>query len=350
MPQQLHIISVGYAAVSTAVAMSVCRFGHVVSCAMDVRSYLPLLTGDTRSALSRQLQQRAEQAAEELQQQQGSSKQQLNLLRLQMAARQVGECITINGMYVCVCISWIQHPAGYSLMLVVVLKHVYEAHSRHRLLVRRVIGASSEKHPNCCCFCCLCTLVLPTQIHADLGGPTFDSPQAAAQHAFQLMALYAAALPHYEGLDERERGPADELLWLAAAALVKAAALETTQQQQQGSASGIGYLLQALLVQEAAAKGRPYCAPVRLGLTGLQGLLGNARAAAQHFGALDVKHIQHDTLSGQHLLPLQLGLGARDAAEGLLRVSLALFEDHLRDAGDTLMQAFRTGTHTKVGD
>jgi hypothetical protein len=44
-----------------------------------------------------------------------------------------------------------------------------------------------------------------------------------------------------------------------------------------------------------------------------------------------------------------MGLGAADAAEGLLRLSLALFEDHLRDAGDTLMQAFRTGTHTKLG-
>jgi N-terminal acetyltransferase B complex non-catalytic subunit len=197
---------------------------------------------------------------------------------------------------------------------------------------------------------------LRNQIHADLGGPTFDSPEAAAQHAQQLMSLYAAALPHYEGLDERERGPADELLWLSAAALVRAAALESTQQQasaptaaDSSSTAGIGYMLQALLVQEAAARGRPYCAPVRLGLTALHGLFGNARAAAQHFGALDVKHIQHDTLSGQHLLPLQLGLGAADAAEGLLRVSLALFEDHCRDAGDTLMQAFRTGTHTKVG-
>jgi hypothetical protein len=60
---------------------------------MDVRSYLPLLTDDVRISISRQLQQRAEQAAEELQQQQqeAGSKQQLNLLRRQMAARQVGE-------------------------------------------------------------------------------------------------------------------------------------------------------------------------------------------------------------------------------------------------------------------
>jgi hypothetical protein len=60
---------------------------------MDVRSYLPLLTGDTRAALSSQLQQRAEQAAEQQQQQQGSSKEQLNLLRWKMAARQVGVSI-----------------------------------------------------------------------------------------------------------------------------------------------------------------------------------------------------------------------------------------------------------------
>lgn len=168
--------------------------------------------------------------------------------------------------------------------------------------------------------------------------------------------MYAAALPCCEGLDVRERGPADELLWLAAAALMKAAALEQQQQQQQppggcepgSSSSSMGFMVQALLVLEAAVKGRPYCAPARLGLTGLYGLLGNTRAAGQHFGALEVKHIQHDTLASHHMLPLLLGLGAHEDAEGLLRLSLALFEDHLRDAGDTLMQAYKTGTHTKV--
>lgn len=65
---------------------------------MDVHCYLPLLTADHRTALSQQLQQRAQQAAaelQELQQQQqqplgtAGQKQQLHLLRRQMAAMQV---------------------------------------------------------------------------------------------------------------------------------------------------------------------------------------------------------------------------------------------------------------------
>lgn len=162
-------------------------------------------------------------------------------------------------------------------------------------------------------------------------------------------------MPLHQGLDERERGPADELLWQAAATLVAAAALQ--QNSSSGSSDGsttssstssIKYLLQAVLVLEAAAKGRPYCAPVRLGLTGLYGLLGNAAGAAHHLTVMDVKHVQHDTLSSHHLLPLLLGLKADKELAALLVPTCALFEDHLVDAGDTLMQAYRNGTHTKV--
>lgn len=200
----------------------------------------------------------------------------------------------------------------------------------------------------------LLLLELLLQIQSDLGAPSFSTPAAAAQHAQQLLQLYTAALPLYQGLDERERGPADELLWQAAAALVTAAGLQqhtsaTTTTTSSSSSASIGYLLQAVLVLEAAVKGRPYCAPVRLGLTGLYGLLGNAAGAAQHFGGLDVKHVQHDTLSSHHLLPLLLGLKAGVQTEGLLGSMCALFEDHLEDAGDTLMQAYKNGTHTKAG-
>jgi N-terminal acetyltransferase B complex non-catalytic subunit len=196
------------------------------------------------------------------------------------------------------------------------------------------------------------------QIQADAGVPHFTAADTAAQHAQQLLQMYAAALPLYQGMDERERGPADELLWQAAAALVAAATLthssssssSSSDSNSSSSSAGIQYLLQAVLVLEAAAKGRPYCAPVRLGLTGLYGLLGNASGAAHHFTVMDVKHVQHDTLSSHHLLPLLLGLKCQQETEGLLKSTCALFEDHLVDAGDTLMQAYRNGTHTKVSN
>eukprot|EP00775_Hariotina_reticulata_P008203 gene8203-8394_t len=214
------------------------------------------------------------------------------------------------------------------------------------------------------------------QTQADLGSPAFPNAAAALAHATELVKLYStSALPLYSGLDERERGPADELLWLAAAALMQAAALQQACQQQHvngsrhdscavnstkdndcdaaGDIMGVSdhpmhYMVLALLVMEAAVKGRPYCAPVRLGLTGLHGLLGNAGAAAKHFTMLDVKHIQHDTISSHHLLPLLLGLKSGEQSQQLLSASAALVDDHLRDAADTLMQALKHGTHTKV--
>jgi len=132
------------------------------------------------------------------------------------------------------------------------------------------------------------------------------------------------ALPYYDGLDEQRARPRPtSCLCLAADDLMQAAAIDqqqhrllqlpSLQQGQQESSSSrsvsgaatascspshpVEHMLLALLVLEAAAKGRPYSGPIRLGLTALHGLLGNARAAGQHFTVLDVKHIQHDTLS-----------------------------------------------------
>lgn len=188
-----------------------------------------------------------------------------------------------------------------------------------------------------------------SQIQADLGGPTHSTATAAQQHALQLLQLYASYLPFYDGLDERERGLADELLWLAAAALMQAAALQQQAAPADGNSSSLDYMIQALLVLEAAAQGRPYCAPVRLGLTGLHGLLGNPKAAATHFFMLDVKHIQHDTLSSHHLLPLLLGLCVAEGCDEVLGATLKLFNDHMNgDAGESLIQAFESGSHTKV--
>lgn len=73
-----------------------CRFGHGVSCAMDVFCYLELLGSASRQQLSSALAGRAEQAAADFKQQQqeageqqSSSKALLKLLRRHMSARQV---------------------------------------------------------------------------------------------------------------------------------------------------------------------------------------------------------------------------------------------------------------------
>lgn len=49
---------------------------------------------------------------------------------------------------------------------------------------------------------------------------------------------------------------------------------------------------------EAAQVVRKVSAPLRLAAMGLYGLLGAPGMAVNNFNALDIKHIQHDTLSG----------------------------------------------------
>jgi hypothetical protein len=65
-----------------------------------------------------------------------------------------------------------------------------------------------------------------TQIQYDTGLPAFTSPTEAVAYAARLIQRYSAARPLSAGLDERERGPADELLVLASCALVRAHLLE----------------------------------------------------------------------------------------------------------------------------
>ena len=65
----------------------------------------------------------------------------------------------------------------------------------------------------------------------------------------------------------------------------------------------VGFFGQAVLVLEAAQVARRVSAPLRLAAMGLYGLLGAPTMALESFTALDIKHIQHDTLSGVYHNP-----------------------------------------------
>jgi N-terminal acetyltransferase B complex non-catalytic subunit len=127
------------------------------------------------------------------------------------------------------------------------------------------------------------------------------------RRALDLVEVFRDALPLAKGLDERERGPADELLPMAAAALMRAASEAATGG---GRACVVAAALRAVAVLEAGACVRPFSGDLRLGLGALYGLLGCAGLAAGHFGKTEAKHIQMDTLASHHLLPIALGLGA----------------------------------------
>ena len=56
------------------------------------------------------------------------------------------------------------------------------------------------------------------QLLDDMGMPHLGPHAEGTAHAVMLMERYMAVQPMYEGLDDRERGPADELPVLAAGA------------------------------------------------------------------------------------------------------------------------------------
>lgn len=172
------------------------------------------------------------------------------------------------------------------------------------------------------------------------------------------------------GLDERERGAADELPAIAAAALVTSAVLAPSD------VDAVPYMLAAYGALADAVHVRPYGASMRISLAALATLLGAPGAAAAHMTKLDIKHIQMDTLGSHLLLPPLLTWpygGGMEAAESsshpastldvisgplhqehqqllgrALRDSRAVFEDHARDAGESLFTAYGHGMYTKV--
>lgn len=100
-----------------------------------------------------------------------------------------------------------------------------------------------------------------------------------------------------EDLDSRERGAADELPALAAAALVSAAGAAASD------AEAVPFMLAAYGTLADALRDRPYGAAMRIAAAELAALLAAPAAAAAHVYKLDVKHIQLDTLASHLLLP-----------------------------------------------
>ena len=61
--------------------------------------------------------------------------------------------------------------------------------------------------------------------------------------------------------------------------------------------------MQALLVVEAAQVAHTVSPPLRWAASGLYGVLGAPLAAAACVAPLNLKHIQHDTISGESCNP-----------------------------------------------
>lgn len=60
------------------------------------------------------------------------------------------------------------------------------------------------------------------QIENDLGLPEFKSAAEAEFHAAAIVRLFQSSLPLSKGIDEKDRGPADDVIPLAVASLLAA--------------------------------------------------------------------------------------------------------------------------------
>ncbi len=68
------------------------------------------------------------------------------------------------------------------------------------------------------------------QIECDAGLPSFQTSEDAAARAAKFIAYFKASQHLYEGTDEKDRGPADDLPVLAISALVAAWKLDSSRQ------------------------------------------------------------------------------------------------------------------------
>ncbi|DBA69455.1 TPA: hypothetical protein ACH3X2_012800 [Trebouxia sp. C0005] len=271
------------------------QLGHMLSCAVDLRSYSRRVEGPSREWLAKQLQ--------------------IELQNLTTEPRKQQQQLQGQG----------QNGAAESSPDVTAL-----------LQLRRQISAY--------------------QIIHDLG-LTHGTAAAAEAHTLELFTLYKPSLTLCQGLDPKEKAPGDDLIPLAVASLMAARNPDMVGglDSESGGKTGTEQqklmqrrILQALLVCEAAQKRSSVYAATRFACCALYGLLGAAGPAATNFDALAIKHIQHDSITGHHMLPVALGCQDAPTLDRLLSETILLHEDHDRDAGDTLIMAFDRGTFTKI--
>ncbi|KAL3136699.1 hypothetical protein ABBQ38_005934 [Trebouxia sp. C0009 RCD-2024] len=269
------------------------QLGHMLSCAVDLRAYTKRIQGHSRQWLAQQLQ--AELDSIDHESCNGSQHAQ------QTVVDQIGAAESSPDM-------------------------------QQLLMLRRQISAYQIQH--------------------DLGLIPESAAEAEA-HAMALLGLYKHSLSLCKGLDPKEKAPGDDLIPLAVASFMAARNLDTVHSRDAASADAHHrlvqkHMMQALLVCEASQKRSTVFAASRFACTALYGLLGAAAPAAANFAALAIKHIQHDTITGHHMVPVALACQDIATLDQLLAETAQLFLDHDRDAADTIIMAFEKGTFTKV--
>ena len=215
------------------------------------------------------------------------------------------------------------------------------------------------------------------EVEAALVPLAWRSRHAAAQYAMRLYQSFAADT---QGRDPREQGPADELVLVAVGHLVfggQEAAEEVKMMEEENgtghllhphpggsfSASDIAWrevgIVSALVTLEAAIVYRPHHAGYRIAASLLASRLGAKAVAESHVAAMDLKHVQMDSVASHLAVPFLTRLGGFPASSSASSPStypslptvvtdgVHFYENHAGSHPESLQLTFERGSYAK---
>eukprot|EP00741_Cyanophora_paradoxa_P000894 tig00000448_g864.t1 len=172
-----------------------------------------------------------------------------------------------------------------------------------------------------------------------LGAHRGEGVAQALAAAQGLLGEYEASLSLPLNLEPTERRPGDDLLLLASHRLLDAHAATGDAQ----------WLVEAATLLELGLRHSRHNFQFKLLLLRLYSRLGAGVMAARAADALDLKHIQLETLLHAGLGEAVRGLAYGEAL-GMAEELLAFHRDAQRDCPDFVANAFRHGSYTKVAE
>ncbi|KAI9103067.1 N-acetyltransferase B complex non catalytic subunit-domain-containing protein [Phlyctochytrium arcticum] len=153
------------------------------------------------------------------------------------------------------------------------------------------------------------------------------------------LAKYKETIPLGAKLDERELQPGDEYLILAAQALIYL--------HQETKAAVSPHLLQAGTILEYGLQRSKFNYQMKLLLVRIYAQLGAVMPLLDHASTLDIKQIQHDTVSYFITHDIEM-LGAPEKVVGPIMRAMTIYSSNERETPEMIVQAFKFCTFSKI--
>lgn len=172
-----------------------------------------------------------------------------------------------------------------------------------------------------------------------------DSLKAEAACARELLESWAAAKQAAQGGGDEGSQTEDQVL-LALATLVELDRAGRAEKPEAGLEAR-PHALDAVAVAEAALAAWPECFHLRVLLVVLLGSLGLPGAMLKYYSGLDIKNIQHESLS-YLAMDSVCRVGDADSIREVCRGINQIHEDFDRDCSEAITMAFQSGVYHRV--